>query len=320
VASVADDPLAKELVSERVSSLTEGVMRAMTETKIRLAVGVGFLAIALLGLGLGRLTVGTADAANPQDKKAAPLAGQATPKVPPPVENADPPLRQQRVAEDPIPHPAGRADAGILPPAPGHDLVVRRPLGSFTRDVTPFGRGTLTFTENRLHIYATVNVEKVSVTFTADADYSMNRESMVYGIITGVDVLNAGGSEAVAGLAATAALLSDIPFAFRVRVEDDAITIKDIKVGPFGSPLFAEVLGKGGDGKELLMVTGMVGGKYRADPNPDRNPPPRVNPGGPAPRLRRQAPPPHSSDPALPFPNGPLPVPNGAPVVPQSSS
>lgn len=72
-----------------------------------------------------------------------------------------------------------------------------------------------------------------------------------------------------------AALATDIPFAFRVRVEDDAITVKDIKAGPFGSPLFAEMLGKG-DGKELLLITGMVGGKYKADPNPDRNAAPPV--------------------------------------------
>jgi RNA polymerase sigma factor (sigma-70 family) len=260
VALAAHDPMFKELVSERVSSLTEGVVRAMIATKLKIASGLGFLAVALLGLGLGRLTVGTADAANPGDKRQPQAGGKASPKADVPPADA--------VAEK----------AEVQPAGPGNELIVRRPLGSFTRDVAPFGRGTLTFTENRLHIHATVSVEKFSITVSADADYSMNRESMVYGIITGVDVLNAGGIEAAAEFGAMAALVTDMPFAFRVRVEDDAITVKDIKIGPFGSPLFAELMGKGGDAKEMLLITSMVGGKYRADPNPDLNAPPAVRP------------------------------------------
>lgn len=259
VALAAGDPAVKELVSDRVSSLTEGVVRTMIATNLKVVLGVGFLVVALLGLGLGRLTVGTADAANPGDTKkplaAAPAGKPGVPTKPdvPADVNLIPPLPVQDV-----------------PAAPGDDLVVRRPHGSFTRDIPPYGRGTLTFAENRLHIHAAINVEKIAFTVVADADYSMNRESMVYGIITGVDFLNAGGGDAAAELAAMAALATDIPFAFRVRVEDDAITVKDIKAGPFGSPLFSEVLGKG-DGKELLLITGMIGGKYKSDPNPDRN-------------------------------------------------
>src|SRR5205823_6620274 len=80
VAVAAGDPLAKELVSERVFSLTDGVVRTMIGTKLKIAVGVGFLAVALLGLGLGRLTVGTAEANPAGDKKAVPLAGKPAAK------------------------------------------------------------------------------------------------------------------------------------------------------------------------------------------------------------------------------------------------
>ena len=256
-----DTVAAKEWVSDRVSNLTEGMVRTMIGTKIKLAVGIGFVAVALLGLGLGRMSAGAADAA---DKKLAPVVGtpagkpteprDATPVKPlPPQENAEPRLA---------------SDVGIA--APGNDLVVRRPLGSFTREVAPYGKATLTFTESRLHVHATVSVEKISVTADLDADYSVNRESVVYGIITGADVTSPG-AEAAFAVAPLAAVATDLPFCFRVRVEDDAITIKDLKVGPFGSPLMTEFFSKE-DAKEMLLVTSVIGGKYKAEPNPERNP------------------------------------------------
>ncbi len=62
------DPVAKNLVSERVSTLMEGTVRAMIATKMKLVLGIGFLIAAILGLGLGRLSLGAADAAQ-GDKK-----------------------------------------------------------------------------------------------------------------------------------------------------------------------------------------------------------------------------------------------------------
>jgi hypothetical protein len=95
----------------------------------------------------------------------------------------------------------------------------------------------------------------------------------VYGIITGVDAVGPFDGEEGADLAFLAGAANDMPFAFRVRVEDDALTIKDIKFGPIGSPLFAELFGGKNSGEEMLMLSGIVGGKYKADPNPDRTPP-----------------------------------------------
>lgn len=250
-ALAAGTPVEKGLVSERVFPLTNGVVRAMIGTKLKAAFGVGLLAAALLGLALGRPAVGTAEA-NPGEAK----------KVP-----ADKGGPGKAAADG-----KGKAEAeekvDAAPAGPGNELVVRRPLGSFTREIAPFGRATLTFTETRLHIRAAVNLDGVAFTLTADADYSVNRESMVYGIITEVDVNNIGGGDEAAELALYAGMATDTPFAFRIRVEDESIVIKDIKFGPLGSPLFAEALGKADDAKQILSV---IGGKYKIDPNPDRN-------------------------------------------------
>jgi RNA polymerase sigma factor (sigma-70 family) len=259
-ALAADAPVEKGLVSERVFPLTNGVVRAMIGTKLKVAFGVGLLVAAMLGLALGRSAVGTAEA-NPGEAKKVLPADKGGPG--------------KTAAND-----KGKAEAeekvDAAPAGPGNELVVRRPLGSFTREVAPFGRGTLTFTETRLHIRAAVSLDGFTFTLTADADYSVNRESMVYGIITEVDVNNIGGGDEAAELALLAGMATDIPFAFRIRVEDESIVIKDIKFGPLGSPLFAELVGKDNEAKQILSL---IGGKYKIDPNPDRNPaPPAARP------------------------------------------
>ena len=304
------------LVSDRVSSLTEGVVRHMVGTKIKLAAGAGFVAAALLGLGLGRMSA-EADAAGPGDKKPTdPLvAGGKKPRAEKPA--ADPLLPPPAVREEVEP----AAAAG-----PGEEvLVVRRPKGSFTREVPPYGRATVTFAEKRLQVVAQVHIEKAAFTVTFDADYSINQDSMVYGIITGADLTAVGGGEEVADLGVFAAAATDMPFAFRVRAEDDAVGIRDIKFGPVGSALFAEALGGGDTAKQLMMIAAMVGGKYRADPNPERNRP-LPAPGGPAPRLRRgqttsQVAPAvvyPAGPPVVPGQPAPFPAPAGVPGGPPS--
>jgi RNA polymerase sigma factor (sigma-70 family) len=272
VAVAAGDPLAKELVSERVFSLTDGVVRTMIGTKLKIAAGVGFLAVALLGLGLGRLTVGTAEANPAGDKKGVPLAGKPAGK-PAAVDEAAPPPAPLEVASDPLKRSM-----------PGNELVVRRPLGSFTREVAPYGRGTITFTENRIHVVAAVRIDKAAFTVMIDGDYTMNRESMVYGIITSADVTGPFDEEEALEVGLMASAATDMPFAFRVRVDDESVTIKDIKFGPFGSPAFNEAFGGQGEGMEVIML---ITGKYKADPNPDRQPPlpaPRGNNPPPVPK------------------------------------
>ncbi|MBN8905556.1 MAG: hypothetical protein J0H99_02800, partial [Rhodospirillales bacterium] len=162
----------------------------------------------------------------------------------------------------------------------GDDLVVRRPLGSFTKEVPQYGKATLTFTENRLHVRAAVRIDKATFTIEADADYSINRESIVYGVFTSVELGGLGGDEA-GEVELFASAFVDAPFAFRVRVEDDGVSVKDVRCGPFGSLLFSELFGGNDAGKEALLVTTMIGGKYRTDPNPARTAPPAVAPAAP---------------------------------------
>ena len=93
----------------------------------------------------------------------------------------------------------------------------------------------------------------------------------------------------MAEIALIAGAATDMPFAFRVRTEDDAIAIKDIKFGPMGSPIFADLLGSGNGFKNLALIAAIVGGKYKGDPNPDRNPLPPAPRGNP-PRPKKNLP------------------------------
>lgn len=275
------DPLAKVVIPGRVASLTEGVVRAMIGTKLKVAAAAALVAVALLGLGLGRMT---AEGSAPQDRKTAAPA-QPADRAAPPADRAAQPARAD-------------ADAGR-----GDDLIVRRPLGSFTKEVPQYGKATLTFTETRLHVRAAVRIDKATLTVEADADYAMNRESVVYGVLTSVELGGVGGEEAEE-VELFAAAFVDLPFAFRVRVEDDGVSIKDIRCGPVGSLLFLELIGGNNAGKDAMLVATLVGGKYRTDPNPTRPAAPAAPPAVPR---RRAAP---AAEPLL------LPGAPGQPVFP----
>lgn len=267
MAVATGDPVARDLISERVLTLTEGTVRAMIGTKMKLTLSVGILIAALLGLGLGRLTFGAADASASDNKAAAVnTTGNKSDAGVTDVKNP----RGQNEAE------IAKAEPAIQ--APGNDLIVRRPIGSYSRDIPAYGKITTTFTENRLHVLANIRVEKTSFTVAIDADYTMNRESIVYGIITGVDIcgpIYEGGSQGLAEeLSPIMAAANDIPFAFRVRVDDDSVVVKDIKCGPFGSMIFQLLTGDVSKiDKETMLMTGMVCGKYKTDLNPDKNVP-----------------------------------------------
>jgi RNA polymerase sigma factor (sigma-70 family) len=276
----AGGPPAGELVSDRVSFLTEGMVRHMIGTKIKLAVGAGVVAVAVLGLGLGRMTAG----ADPGDKKTGgigPVIGSGTVA---PVGAVKPKVEKPAKADEPAEDAEPKAEAD----GQGEELVrVRRPRGSYTKEVPPFGKGTITFADKRLHIAAAVHIQEATLNISLDADYSINPDGVVYGVITSAEVTaNGAKGEEAATLGIYSGMVTDMPFAFRLRVEDDAISVRDIKFGPFGSPLLMEAF-KNDAGKEMLMVMGMIGGKYKADPSLDRGRPLPAAPGGPAPRLRR---------------------------------
>jgi RNA polymerase sigma factor (sigma-70 family) len=262
LALLKGSPVVKVLISERVLTLMEGTVSAMFVTKVKLAVVGVFLLAALVGLGLGRSGVLLAEA-GPAGK-----AASAT-SSPVPADNGLIAQKGTHPLAEGTPAKADGVHAG-----PGNELTVRQPNGTFSREVAPFGKAVVTFTENRLHVVATIRVEKLSLTFNIDADYSMNRESVVFGIITAVD-MTGGDEEVVAEVAGILGLAHDIPFAFRIRVEDECIIVKDIKCGPIGTHVFTELLGKGAEADgELNLMLGAICGKYKADPNADRTLPP----------------------------------------------
>jgi len=254
------DPLAKVLIPGRVASLTEGVVRAMIGTKLKLAAAAVLTVVALLGLGLGRMT---ADPPRPTGQQ--PTAQQPAGQQPTPRPAAEPP-------------PAAKAEPG--------DLVVRRPRGSYTREVPGYGKVTFTFADGRLIADASVRLEGAAFTVAIEGDYAMNAESVVYGVISTAEVQGNFPPEEAAEAAAIAGAASDVPFAFRVRVEDDAVTVKDIRFGAIGSTTFMKAMESvDADGEVISAVLGLLAGKYRADANPARPAAP-VGPALPAPARR----------------------------------
>jgi RNA polymerase sigma factor (sigma-70 family) len=243
------DPLVKVLIPGRVASLTEGVVRTMMGTKLKVTVAAGLVAVALLGLGLGRMTA----------------EGQ-----PPSGTKLNPPAASTPAATAPAAEPhakAAKAEAG--------DLVVRRPRGSYTREVPGYGKATFTFTDGHLHAAASVRIEDASFVVTLEGDYAMNAESTVFGVISSAEVQGSFPADEAAEVAYIAGAAADVPFAFRVRVEDDAVTVKDIRFGAIGSPAFMKAIEAiSADDEGIYAVLGILAGKYRADPNPTRPAPP----------------------------------------------
>lgn len=250
----AGDPLAKVLIPGRVASLTDGVARTMMGTKLKVAVAAGLVAVALLGLGLGRMT---AEGQPPSGTKQNPPAA-STPAAAAPA--AEPPARTAK--------------------AEAVDLIVRRPRGSYTREVPGYGKVTFTFADGHLSASASLRIEDVSFVVTLEADYAMNAESLVFGVITAAEVQGSFPPDGAAEAALIAGAATDVPFTFRVRVEDDAVAVKDIRFGAFGSTAFVKAIeALSSDDEGIHMVLAMLGGKYRADPNPTHPAPPA----GPAP-------------------------------------
>jgi RNA polymerase sigma factor (sigma-70 family) len=196
-------------------SLMEGVLRSMFLTKVKWAAGM-LLVGAVLGAGLGLWTYhpATADAV-------------------------------ERKKED-VPRPAPKEvdDA----PAAARAQPAGRLLGTWERDVGP-NHITLRIEADHLHGTATLTDKDRKITLSIDADYSMTRDSVLYGVITGADVPDASAD--AGELVATTAQLADQPFSVRLRVDGNTLTIKDVKFAGIG-------FGKGQDNGfgELVILVG----------------------------------------------------------------
>ena len=140
-------------------------------------------------------------------------------------------MRQPVAAESPNRTREAEAAPPVQPIDPRMTARVEqtnRPLGSWEKNIGQC-HFTLTIDADRIHGTYTEADEGNKFSFVVDADYSVTKDSVLYGVITGVDVPVEGTEKesAEASLEATAYL--DSPFSFRYRVDGDVLTVKDVK-------------------------------------------------------------------------------------------
>lgn len=221
------------VVSARAVHLMERGLHAMFLTKLKVAVAIG--AALLIGLGFGLLAYRPA-AADPirPPRDAAPAAEEKKREVAPAAPGGDAPER--KVASKPA--------------------EVERPVGTWERKVGTFQIVLRIEADHVTGTFSGRNPEGKGemVNVTVDADYSVTRDHVLYGVITGIDMDNPleDGKE-------MAGLLSDYAFSVHYRVDGDVLTIKDFK---FGSPE---------DSKNSQKETAMFMGRYKKKDGRDRD-------------------------------------------------
>jgi RNA polymerase sigma factor (sigma-70 family) len=203
-------------VSGSVLSLMEGALKAMLVKKLKWAAAI-LTAAALVGGGVGLWFRQTAV--------------------------AEPPGRVVRYEEPAKP---------VEEPRPARAAESPRPVGTWEREVGPVSL-TMRIEADRIYGSGTcVSVEKDGRKFeiTLDADYSVTKDNVLYGVLTGVDmggnVRGDGGEEWKEGLEVSQ-MLNDAPFSLRYRLDDNVLTIKELK---FGDP--EKTNGKNGYGVFML--------------------------------------------------------------------
>jgi RNA polymerase sigma factor (sigma-70 family) len=222
------------VVSARAVLLMEGVLRNMYLSKLKLALLLAVVVL-LVGLGLSRWTALGPNRAEAyeNEKKNGDL-----PTLPP----RDAVERRKPVAEED--HPEGKLAAP------------QRPIGNWERQLGPL-QVNLRIKADRLSGVVDMAVEKQRISFVFDADYSVTRDGLLYGIITGIDFQNGGQAGDFKDLGEFQVVMNrmiDQPFSIRYRVEDGVLTVKDMK---FGS------LGLKDEKDELEEVKIMAVGRYR---------------------------------------------------------
>lgn len=281
----------------------------MAMNKLKWAGGAVLAAALLTGVGVGRWS---AEAYEPNGqakgaKKAAPLPPTVND---PPSPSRDPlvgdpdriPPQTPPVVSSPPTATRGRIpppEAYTLPPpslpAPGtgRTFVVSRPVGTWTRDVAEENvtiRLTVKFEEDRLTIRAVETSGRESTETVLDADYSITRDSVAFGVITGYDTTSreAGEDE-----------YTDQPFSFRFRVDNGVLTVKDLRMPG----------AKGGAGGLMELMAGRYATEGAGEKAPAVAKPKPV-----APRRTSN----NGALPYLPPPAVGVPVQGGPPVPPSS--
>jgi hypothetical protein len=184
-------------------SLMEGVVRDMVMGKIRNGVLV-VLGLAAVGLGVALWATQPATA-EPVERK-----------------------REEPARQAPS-DPAGGKEEAKVPDAP-------RPIGVWERTIVTKEGGSVTLTirvdAHRVSLTQSVQDKGRPLKATLEGDYSVSRDYVLYGFVTGVDLPehSAEGPD-VDELGKTQAHILDQPFSVRYRLDGNSLTIRDIKVG-----------------------------------------------------------------------------------------
>ena len=165
------------------------------------------------------------------------------------------------------------------------------------------------FEEDHLTIRLAMVVERQEMEIVLDADYSITKESVVFGVVTGSDVSVPAGARVPARAAENEEEFVDQPFSFRFRVDRGALTVKDLRIPG---------LNKEGDAGLSQMLTGRFAMGHDEPPaglpqTPGKSRSPSVVPRRVLPPATRPSKSDSSYDPQL---YAPVPAPSGAPVGP----
>jgi hypothetical protein len=235
VLGLAAGKAAGGIASARAVLLMEGVLRNMFLSKVKVVLLLAVVVL-LAGFGLSRWALPGSNKAEAYEK----VGGEV---VRTPVRESEPrkaPEEEPRSKDE-------RAEARALPP--------QRPIGNWERQFGPL-QITLRIKADRLIGIVDMAVEKQRINFVFEGDYSVTRDGVLYGIVTGIDFQGAGQGELkeLAEFQLISNRLVDQPFSIRYRVDDGVLTIKDVK---FGS------LGLKEEKDELAEMKAMAVGRYR---------------------------------------------------------
>jgi RNA polymerase sigma factor (sigma-70 family) len=188
------------VLSGRAVTLMEGVLHAMVLNKVKVGL-VLVLVLVVLGAGLGLWNRQTATA-DPVERR-----------------KDEAPRATTRAAEE----PGNQARAYAVPEE------VRRPLGTWERDNGPYH---MTLRIEADHLYGTLTAvdpqKGLKETIHMDSDYSVTRDSLLYGVVTSVDVPEGPKEDQEE---ADLDFWSDQPFSLRYRLDGNTLTLKDLKLG-----------------------------------------------------------------------------------------
>ncbi len=198
------------LVSERTITLTQEVVQVMILNKVKWVAGILLLTVTLTGVGIGRWSATTATA-EPGDK----------PKI-------------KAVASEfiaageakPGPDAKPTADDEKKPTPKTKEFAVTRPIGTWVREA-PGSRTILVIGEDRVSATFEKNIDNTRFSGTFEADYSLNKESVIFGVVSSDD--SHVDTPPDVNVRVKSMTLIGEPFAIRFRVDGDTLTLKDLK-------------------------------------------------------------------------------------------